>query len=141
MVVVPDASVILKWVLQKDTEADHGAAFRLLDDYRAEDVDICLPTLWRYEVCNILGLKHPDSADEAMRTLLAYEFREEPLREEYCLAVLRFMKELRRVSFYDAAYHVLAIRLGGAYVTADAEYARQARSKRHLRLLSEWETA
>jgi predicted nucleic acid-binding protein len=141
MVVVPDASVILKWVLQKDTEADHDAAFRLLDDYRTEAVDICLPTLWRYEVGNILGHRHPDSADAAMRALLAYEFREEPLHQEYCLAVLRFMKDLRRVSFYDVAYHVLAIRLGGTYVTADVAYARQVRSKRHLRLLSEWKSS
>jgi hypothetical protein len=29
MIIVPDASVILKWVLEKEDEPDHRQAFRL----------------------------------------------------------------------------------------------------------------
>ena len=35
-VVVPDASVVLKWVLQRDDETDSATALRLLDEYLAE---------------------------------------------------------------------------------------------------------
>ena len=39
MVVVPDASVILKWVLQKEEEPNFLAAFQILEAYQAERVE------------------------------------------------------------------------------------------------------
>ncbi len=74
-----------------------------------------------------------------MSALLAYEFEEMPLGTEYCLAVLDHMHELKGVTFYDSAYHVLALRTKGLYVTADAVYAKRARRKGHVALLAEWE--
>lgn len=138
MLVVPDASVILKWVLQKGEEADSPVALRMLEYFLADRIEIRLPSLWRYEVGNILGMKTPHMASEAMETLLAYEFDEEALHREYCLAVLRLMREVRRISFYDASYHVLALRAKGTYVTADLDYMKKARRKGHIALLSDW---
>ena len=43
-----------------------------------------------------------------MSALLAYEFDEVPLRMEYGLAVLAHMWEVKHITFYDSAYHVLA---------------------------------
>ena len=54
----------------------------------AEQVELRVPTLWRYEVGNVLGLKKPKMALELMGALLAYEFDEVPLRNEYALDVL-----------------------------------------------------
>jgi len=71
-----------------------------------------------------------------MESLLGCEFPEEPLRHDYCLAVLRFMHDLKHVSFYDVSYHVLALRVNGLYITADREYVRIARSKGNIALLS-----
>lgn len=138
MVVVPDASVILKWVLQPEDEPDVPRALRLLDEYRARRIEMRVPGLWRHEVGNILGLKYPELAAEAMEALLSVGFGEESLDRDYCLAVLRFMRESRGVTFYDAAYHVLALRLGGALITADRHYARRTRRRGHIVLLSEW---
>lgn len=138
MVIVPDASVILKWVLEREEEPDCLQALRLLRAYEAESIDVRLPSLWQYEVGNILGIKQPTHAREAMDVLLAYEFPEEPLNRDYCLAVLHLMGEAKGVSFYDAAYHMLAIRFRGTYVTADAQYVKRAMRKGHLALLSEW---
>lgn len=137
-VVVPDASVILKWVLQREGEVDFRRAFRLLEDFLAERVEIRLPTLWRYEVGNILGIKQPRLAGEAMDTLLAYRFAEETLDRDYCLAVLRFMLDMRGISFYDASYHVLAQRMNGVYITADQGYVKKTRGAGNIALLSEW---
>lgn len=138
MVIVPDASVILKWVLQREDEADFLNAFRILDEYLAETIEIRLPTLWRYEVGNILGMKQPRLAQEAMEALLAYQFEEEVLHREYCLDVLRLMAEIKGISFYDASYHVLAVRGDGTYVTADRRYLARAGRKGHAVLLSQW---
>ena len=113
MIIVPDASVILKWVLEKEDEPDYARAIGLQEALLDEHIEIKLPTLWRYEVGNVLGLKKPAMAGELIRALLAYDFEEVPLRTEYCLAVLDHMQELRGVTFYDSAYHVLALRSKG----------------------------
>ena len=98
-----------------------------------------MPTLWRYEVGNVLGLKKPRMAAELMSALLAYEFEEVPLRTEYALDVLAHMQDVPGVTFYDSAYHVLALRTMGLYVTADRAYVKRAKRKGHVRLLSEWQ--
>ncbi len=138
MIIVPDASVILKWVLEQEHEPDHRKAIQLQQALLDELVEIRLPTLWRYEVGNVLGLKKPAMAVELMSALLAYEFDEVPLRTEYGLAVLEHMREVKHVTFYDSAYHVLAIRVKGLYLTADMAYVKRAKTKGHVALLAEW---
>jgi len=139
MIIVPDASVILQWVLQKENEPDFPQALQLQEALLAEAIEVRLPTLWRYEVGNVLGLKQPAMATELMSALLAYDFEEVPLRTEYALAVLEHMHGVQGVTFYDAAYHVLALRTKGMYVTADVSYVKRARRKGHVVLLAEWE--
>ena len=139
MIVVPDASVILKWVLEKESEPDYRQAARLQQALLDEAIEIRLPTLWRYEVGNVLGLKKPGVATAIMSALLAYEFDEVPLRTEYALAVLEHMKDVGGVTFYDSVYHVLALRTKGLYLTADAAYVKRAKRKGHVELLKEWE--
>lgn len=139
MIIVPDASVILKWVLEREQETDLAHALLLQEAFVAEQIEIRLPSLWRYEVGNVLGLKKAAMAKELMSALLAYDFDEVPLRTEYCLAVLEHMEDMKGVTFYDAAYHVLASRLRGLYLTADAAYVKRAKRKGHIALLAEWE--
>lgn len=138
MIVVPDASVILKWVLEKDEGKDMENAFALLDAVHAERLEVRLPSLWRYEVGNVLGLKQPRMAGTLMSALLSYEFEETPLGTEYCLDVLQHMQEVKGVTFYDSAYHVLALHTKGQYLTADAAYVRRASEKGHVALISDW---
>ncbi|MDH5741576.1 MAG: type II toxin-antitoxin system VapC family toxin [Nitrospira sp.] len=83
MILVPDASVLLKWVLEQEDEPDHRKAIQLQQALLDESIEIRLPTLWRYEVGNVLGLKKPAMAVELMSALLAYKFDEVPLRTEY----------------------------------------------------------
>jgi predicted nucleic acid-binding protein len=140
MLIVPDASVILTLVLEREDEPDFPIAFHIIDDFLAGTIEIRLPSLWRYEVANTLAMKRSRMARDAMETLLAYEFEEESLHREYCIDVLRFMAEVRGISFYDASYHVLALREGGVYVTADQRYIGYAGGKGHVVLLSQWKT-
>lgn len=82
MILVPDASVLLKWGLEQGGEPDHRKAIQLQQALLDESIEIRLPPLWRYEVGNVLGLKKPTLAVELMDALLAYEFDEVPLRTE-----------------------------------------------------------
>jgi predicted nucleic acid-binding protein len=84
-------------------------------------------------------MKKPKMASELMSVLLAYEFDEVPLRAEYALDILAHMREVPGVTFYDSAYHVLALRTKGLYVTADAAYMKRAKRKGHIELLDEWQ--
>ncbi|MBI4401483.1 MAG: hypothetical protein HY581_07620, partial [Nitrospirae bacterium] len=63
---------------------------------------------------------------------------EMPHGTEYCLDVLDHMHHVKGVTFYDAAYHVLALHTKGLYITADAAYVKRAKRKGHVTLLSEW---
>lgn len=138
MIVVPDASVILKWVLEKEDEPGHPQARMLQEALLAEQVEIRVPTLWRYEIGNVLGLKQPRLATELMSALLAYELEEVPLRTEYAIEVLEHMQDVKGVTFYDSAYHVLALRTRGMYLTADTASVKRAKRKGHVALLAEW---
>jgi predicted nucleic acid-binding protein len=139
MIIVPDASVILKWVLEKSSEPDQVQARWLQAAVLANHVEIRLPTLWRFEVGNVLGLKQPTLATELLSVLLAFDFEEVSLGKEYAQEVLEHMREVKGVTFFDAAYHVLALRVKGLYLTADLAYVKKAKRKGNVSLLAEWE--
>ena len=139
MIIVPDASVILKSVLEKASEPDQVQARWLQEAILTDQVTITLPALWRFEVGNVLGLKQPKLAHELFSVLIAYDFDEVYLGKGYAVEVLEHMREVKGVTFYDSAYHVLAIRMKGLYLTADHAYVQKAKRKGHVTLLSEWE--
>ena len=139
MIIVLDASVVLKWVLEKASESDQVQARWLQEAILTDRLEIRLPTLWRFEVGNVLGLKQPKLARELLSVLLAYDFEEVPLGKEYAGEILDHMREVNGVTFYDSAYHVLALRMKGLYLTADNAYVRKSKRKGHVTLLSEWE--
>jgi len=139
MIIVPDASVILKWVLEKASEPDQVQARWLQEAILFDQVTIALPALWRFEVGNVLDLKQSKLAQELFSVLMAYGFEEVYLGKEYAMEVLEHMREVKGVTFYDSAYHVLAIRMKGLYLTADYAYVKKAKQKGHVTLLSEWE--
>ncbi|MYB32114.1 MAG: type II toxin-antitoxin system VapC family toxin, partial [Acidobacteria bacterium] len=55
MIVTPDASVLLKWVLPAEDEQDTDAALALRDEAAAGILDLIVPQLWIYEVGNTLA--------------------------------------------------------------------------------------
>ena len=52
MIVIPDASVLLKWVLPGDDEQDGDAALSLRAEAVSGSVELVVPQLWLYEVGN-----------------------------------------------------------------------------------------
>jgi len=135
-VVVPDASVLLKWVLASQDEEDRDRALELRERWLSGDCTIVLPSLWLFEVGNIVGAKQPDLADELMQILIDYRFEEEPASQFYFKA-LELMRTFK-VTFYDASYHAVALSRGGVLVTADSHYCRKTSSVGHSVRLADW---
>lgn len=136
-VVVPDASVLLKWGLDPLPEGDLEQAALLQEEWLDGRIEIVLPGIWAFEVANVLALKKPAQADELMEIFLGYRIPEAVTTRELCRATFRLMKECR-VTFHDAVYHAVALLLKGVLVTADEAYFRKARKKGRVVMLRDW---
>jgi predicted nucleic acid-binding protein len=135
-VIVPDASVLLKWILRSDDEPDRDRALDLKAAWLDDACELVVPSLWVFEVGNVLGLKQPATAAALLQAMLDLGIREEAPRG-YIGAIVSLMREYR-VTFYDAAYHALAIRERGTMLTADRAYVKKAAAAGHVRLLGDW---
>ena len=135
-VIVPDASVLLKWILRSDDEPDRDRALDLKAAWLEDACELVVPSLWVFEVGNVLGLKHPATAAALLQAMLDLGIREEA-PHGYIAAIVGLMRE-HKVTFYDAAYHALAIRRRGTMLTADRAYVKKAAGAGHVKLLNDW---
>lgn len=135
-ILVPDPSVLLKWVLESDDEEDRDRALEIRDAWLSGRCAIVLPSLWLFEVGNILGMKQANLAAPLMRILVAYRFEEES-PETFYEKTLELMKRFK-VTFYDAAYHAVAIGRSGTMITADESYYHKVSRSGHVRVLGHW---
>jgi len=131
--IVPDASVILKWVLRGD-EPEREKALLILSGWLEGRYEIVLPSIWFFEAGNIIARREPELAGDILKKLLDFEFAEAELDRPLVKLILEIVKDCN-VTFYDAAYHATAIRAKGTFVTADREYFKRAKGKRHVQML------
>jgi predicted nucleic acid-binding protein len=136
-VVVPDASVILKWIDRFPGEKDRERADALLDAWLNGRLEIVVPPLWAFEVANVLGREDPLGAGPIMEELLGYRFGEADPTPELCRTAFGLMKDFR-VTFYDAVYHAVALLRKGVFVTADDAYLRKAGRRGGVALLRDF---
>lgn len=136
-VFVPDASVLLKWVLPSEGEASSAIALQIRDAYLRKQIELVLPSLWIYEVGNTLSRKFPEQAGLLLKAFLDFELEEFPTSEEWVKKAL-YLTQRYQVTFYDASYHALALLLKGRFVTADEKYVRKAGKAGALVALEDW---
>ena len=136
-VVVPDASVVLKWVLPPADEADVDRALALRDAIGNGDVQALVPELWLYEVGNAVARRLPGQAERLLASLLRFNLPTAPPSRRWLNQALDLTRRYG-VTFYDAAYHAHAILERGIFVTADERYFQQAREARGVVQLAEW---
>lgn len=137
-IVVPDASVILKWAFDNPDENHRDKSVMLLETWLTGEIEITLPKLWCFEVGNVLMLKTPELAPKFMKLFLEYNFTESEMTVELSDITLGIMKN-HRVTFYDAAYHATALLNNGLLVTADESYYNKTRAIGNISALSNWE--
>ena len=134
--VVPDASVLLKWALRSNDEPDRDRALALRAAWIDGACDLVVPSLWVFEVGNVLGLKEPTLAGPLLQAMCELGMPEESPRADIG-SIVGLMREFK-VTFYDAAYHALAIRRRAVLITADRAYATKASGRGHVALLHNW---
>jgi predicted nucleic acid-binding protein len=135
---VPDASVLLKWVLPSEDEPDADKALLLRAAIQDEAVHALLPALWLYEVGNTIARRFPTHASGWLSALMKFGLEEALPSEPWLTKILELTRRYE-VSFYDAAYHALALIHKGLFVTADSRYVNRVRASGSVIALSEWE--
>lgn len=136
-VIVPDASVILKWVLRSADESNQENALKLRELAIEEKVTLKVPSLWLYEVGNTLSRNFPKQSRELLEVLIAFGLEEVVWNEQWlnkCLSITQHYK----VTFYDAAYHSLALVENGTFVTADKQYVKKTKAVGSVRSIDQW---
>ena len=136
-VVVPDASVILKWALPPDAEPDADRAVLLRNAIRDDVVRAVVPSLWLFEVGNTVARRLPQHARALLAALAKFGLEEQAVTAQWLRQAVD-LTERYPVSFYDAAYHATAIVQGGVFVTADERYVALASSHSAVLALQEW---
>src|SRR5947209_11577646 len=136
--VVPDASVLLKWVLPSDDEPDAEKALLLRAAIQDEAVDALLPALWLYEVGNTIARRFPMHASSWLSALMKFGLEEASPSQPWLAKTLELTSRYE-VSFYDAAYHALALIHKGLFVTADSRYVNRVTEAGSVIALSEWQ--
>jgi predicted nucleic acid-binding protein len=137
MIVVPDASVILKWALPSDDEPDADKALLIRNAIRDDLVRAVVPSLWVYEVGNTIARRFPEEAGTWLSALLKFGLEEAPTSPRWLAQALELTQRYE-VTFYDAAYHATALVQDGVFVTADARYVSRASAHGAVISLSEW---
>jgi predicted nucleic acid-binding protein len=136
--VVPDASVLLKWVLPSDDEPDADKALLLRAAIMNEAVHALLPASWIYEVGNTVARRFPTHASGWLSALMKFGL-DEALPTPMWLAKTLELTSRHDVSFYEAAYHALALIHGGLFVTADTRYVNRVTKSGAVTALSDWQ--
>jgi len=136
-VVVPDASVILKWALPSDAEPAADRALLLRNAIRDDVVRAVVPSLWLFEVGNTVARRFPQHARAWLAALAKFGLEEQAVTAQWLRQAVE-LTERYPVSFYDAAYHATAIVHGGVFVTADERYVAQAALHGAVVSLQEW---
>ncbi|MGA7537288.1 MAG: type II toxin-antitoxin system VapC family toxin [Steroidobacteraceae bacterium] len=135
--VVPDASVLLKWILPSGDEPDIDQALLLRAAIVNDAVRAIVPALWLYEVSNTVARRFPAHASAWLTSLMKFGLAEAAPSAAWLAAALELIRTYE-VSFYDAAYHALAITRNGLFVTADVRYVNRMAGEGAVVALSEW---
>lgn len=120
--IVLDSSVALKWIFADEEGAEH--AVRVRDNHINGKNEIAVPTLFFYEIANVLATKVRLSSEEALEAfelISAFEFNVHELDSTGFMEAISFAIK-HKVSVYDASYHVLASRVGCRFLTADRKF-------------------
>jgi predicted nucleic acid-binding protein len=139
VIVVLDASVILKWLLEDPIrEPDTEKAFTLIESVVSGRLEILQPVHWLAEVAAVAARLVPQTAIGDVEMLAAFEF---PTTDSP--AVIRRATSLAIETnhhLFATLYHAVALEHEDALlVTADERYYGKAEGYGTIRALHNWE--
>jgi len=117
--IVVDSSVVLKWVFDEEDAHERAIEYRRMHIFAEET--LAVPSLFFYEIANVLATKTKlsnDEADDFFLTFWNFGFEVFDFGAEEFLSGMALSRQCK-ISLYDAAYTELAKRLGCNFITAD----------------------
>jgi len=135
--IVLDASVALKWIFADEEGAADALSIR--DAHISGEGEVAVPSLFFYEVANVLATKVQLSTTEAQaafRLFWEFEFQVYDLGGDDFLEAVHISHK-HMISVYDACYLVLALRLGCSMATADRKFWERVSEYRVAELIGE----
>jgi predicted nucleic acid-binding protein len=137
VIVVIDASVVLKWLLEDPArEPDTEKAFALVESVVRGRLEVLQPVHWLAEVAAVAARLAPQTAVRDVEMLAALEFptTDDPnvMRRATSLAI-----ETKH-HLFDTLYHAVALEQDALLVTADDRYYRKAESYGTIAALRDW---
>ena len=132
---VLDACVVLKWFLPP--EEDVEKAETLKRDFRDGRIDLMVPEYLIVEACNTVARKMPDFLVFVFNKLNQI-FIPHRLNEEVVLLAGQLVARYPKISFYDAAYHALALTKSATFVTSDEKYYQLVKEEGCILLLKNY---
>ncbi len=117
--IILDASVALKWIFADEAGAEAALAIR--NDHVSGKNEIAVPSLFFYEIANVLATKvklTDVEAQAAFSMFWEFEFNLHDLNQDDLLEAMK-LSHKHRISTYDANYLALANRLECTLATAD----------------------
>jgi len=137
MIIVPDASVIVKWFISEEYS---DKADELRRDYINNLIDIAVPQLLFYEVLNAIKYSAGFSENELLdigEVLNAYQFITIPLKGDYLRETLKLSYK-QGIIIYDASYLAIARVRQGILYTADERLLSKIGEQRYARHIREY---
>ncbi|MCA1962133.1 MAG: type II toxin-antitoxin system VapC family toxin [Desulfomonile sp.] len=135
--IVIDASVALKWIFADEEGAADALSIR--DAHISGESEVAVPSLFFYEVANVLATKVKLSVAEAQaafRLFRDFEFQVYDLGMDDFLEAVRISHK-HLITVYDACYLVLALRLDCRMATADLKLGERVSEYGVVELIGE----
>jgi predicted nucleic acid-binding protein len=137
VILVIDASVIIKWLFQDpEREADTERATALMAAVVRGDHPVLQPPHWLIEVAAVIARETPERAqcDLVLLEGLALPIRgDAPVLARACALAVELGHHL-----FDTLYHAVALESGARLITADDCYHRKAQEQPGILHLREW---
>lgn len=137
--VVLDASVIVKWFL-KENEPNRQEALQLAQNFEEKEFDILVPTHCFVELLNTFSRKIPEWALRHLSDLRTMQLREVFLSLDIAIIAIELTQKYKKISFYDAFYHAIALAKHALFITADEKYYQMVKKERNILLLKDCES-
>jgi predicted nucleic acid-binding protein len=140
-IVVLDSCVFNKLFLLED---DRGHALEFLDFSRKNKTRLLAPSLFLYEVLAVAAAS-PFGADAAFDLIRQFQAAGFEITELDAKTVKQAIfiansghPKTGYPTFYDSAYHALALVLGGVFLTSDSKHLSKTASIGNVVLLRDW---
>jgi predicted nucleic acid-binding protein len=139
VIVVLDASVILKWLIEDpEREADTDRAIALVESVIDGDLEVLEPPHWLIEVGAVLARLSPETAVEDVAWLSALEL---PIQADPLVFTRAAQIAVETGQhLFDTLYHAIALEAESSMlITADNRYLAKAASLGRIVALQEWQ--